>query len=211
MAFDFLGKSGNGYEVKDVVDAGTAGYQIYRALKGRKGSKQLKGSTDAAKRAAKLAEKAGDPTSARFKNLESLFNERHRRELVQAIDKVMRVASRAKARGGAGFAINPERRDESRYKALATAFMEAKDRSRIDARNTLLGQSQALQGAAKSYPVGYGEQRDQGNYDLESGANSAIGPFARGVRDVFQNRQPKEDITWNGPRVNTTRQPYSVG
>ncbi|MGI9506326.1 MAG: hypothetical protein ACR2RE_25065, partial [Geminicoccaceae bacterium] len=51
-------------------------------------------------------------------------------------------------RGDPAFLVNPERRDESRSRALLHAFQRAGEAARLEARNTLLGASRAAAGAA---------------------------------------------------------------
>ena len=139
---------------------------------GRSGAE--KDASKAADTAIEFAKAAADPTSARFKNLAALFEEIDRRRSVEAIQRSMRESQRARARGDVGFAVNPERRDESRYKALANAFMRAKEQSRLEARDTLMGASRAATGAAGAYPVATGYAGEQADFDRRMIGSSSL-------------------------------------
>lgn len=97
------------------------------------------------------AQAAGDPTSPYFKNLSGQFDEENRRNVVAAIRQIQRENSRAIARGDPAFGIAPERRDESRAKAVAQLFQLSKERARDETRNQLLGASGASARAAGSF------------------------------------------------------------
>lgn len=156
MAFEWL---------SDTADIVGGGAQIARAFQGRRESGASKEARRAAKKAAKYSAAAADPTSTPFRNLAGQYDTENRRSMVEAINRIMKENAREKARGGVGFGINPERRDESRYKALARSFMESRESARREARNTLLGASQGLTGSARAQPVVPGEYRQAANFD----------------------------------------------
>ncbi len=97
-----------------------------------------------------------DPNSPQFRNLAALFEERNRASAMENIQRIMTQDARSKARGGSGFVVNPERRDEFRASSLNTAFMEAGQRGRDEARA-------ALTGTASGYAAGipYDQYQDQ--------------------------------------------------
>lgn len=170
----------------DASNLATAGAQIYSAHKGQKESKASKRAQEAASASRGLAEAAADPTSSRFKNLEALFAEANRRASLEAIDRTMKLSNRARARGDIGFAVNPERRDESRYKALADTFILGKERARDEARRTLLGSAQGVGNVR--FPVGAGEAREGSNFDRKITAISSMAPFIEAMSNAFTQR-----------------------
>lgn len=97
------------------------------------------------------AQAAGDPTSPHFKNLSALFDEENRRNVVAAIRQIQRENARSIARGDPAVGINPERRDESRAKAIAQLFQLSKERSRDETRSQLINASGASARAAGSF------------------------------------------------------------
>ena len=150
---------------------------------GRSGAE--KDASRAADAALDFAYAAADPESARFKNLAALFEEIDRRRSVETIQRTMRESQRARARGDVGFAINPERRDESRYRALANAFMRAKEQSRLEARDTLMSAARAATGAAGAYPVATGYAGEQADYARRMRGFSALPSLGRSVQSAL--------------------------
>lgn len=171
MAFDWV----------KAADLATSGLELAQAFGGRGESRESKSARKSAKQARKLAAAAADPTSARFQNLSGLYDEENRRDLVSAIDRIMRVSARARARGDTQFGVNPERRDESRYRALAQAFMNSKEAARREARDTLLAASRGITGSAGAIPVGAGERRAGENFDLRTTGLTSVVPFAENL------------------------------
>lgn len=170
----------------DASNLATAGAQIYSAYQGQKESRASQEAGDAARSSRGLAEAASDPTSDRFKNLEALFTEANRRASQEAIDRTIRTSNRARARGDTGFAINPERRDESRYKATIEAMILGKERARDEARRTLLGSSAGVGAAGRGQPVGSSEARQGSNFDRKITALSSMAPFIEAMGRAFK-------------------------
>lgn len=174
--------------LSDTADIVGGGVQIARAFEGRKQSKASKDARRAARKAGKYAEYAADPTSVPFRNLAGQYDTENRRSLVEAVNRIMKENAREKARGGVGFGINPERRDESRYKALARSFMESRESARREARNTLLGASQGLTGSARAQPVPTGEYRQAANFDRTTTGVSGATSVAQIIAKMMQDR-----------------------
>lgn len=195
--------------LSDTADIAGGAAQIARAFKGRKESKASKDARKAAKQSGRLAGYAADPTSQPFRNLAGTYDRENRASLIQAVNRIMKENARDKARGGVGFGINPERRDESRYKALARSFMDSREASRREARDTLLAGSQGLAGAARAQPVPTSEGRQAANFDRTttgiSGAVSLADIIAKmfgqqgGGRQVSSTTFPTGGV----PTVNT--------
>ncbi len=174
-----------GFDWIQAADLASSGLELAQMFGGRAESGESKSARRSAKEARRLASAAADPTSERFQNLSGLYDEENRRDLISAIDRIMRVSARARARGDTGFAVNPERRDESRYRALATAFMESKEASRREARDTLLASSRGITQSAGALPIGTGEARAGENFDLTQGALTSVVPFAQKLSGLF--------------------------
>lgn len=155
------------------------------AFRGAGRSSAEKDASRAADAALEFARAAADPTSSRFKNLAALFEEIDRRRSVEAIQRSMRESRRAKARGDVGFAINPERRDEARYGALAEAFMRAKEQSRLEARDTLMSAARGATGAAGAYPVATGYAGEQADFDRRMIGFSSLPSLGAGVQQAL--------------------------
>lgn len=199
------------YEIKDIYDAVGGGIQLARAFTGRKKSKSAKRARKTAKRAAKLARAAADPTSPTFRNLAGQYDAENRRALIQGIDRIMRENARTKARGGIGFGINPERRDESRTQALARAFMKSREGARREARDTLLAASHGLTGSAGALPVAADEARSAQNFELLSSGVTGGAAFARKLQELFTGAQDRETSYSNypsQPKYGYQRGPY---
>lgn len=174
------------FEWTKAADLAASGAQLAQAFGGRGESGESKSARKSAKQARKLAAAAADPTSKRFQNLSGLYDEENRQDLIAAIDRVMRVSARARARGDTQFGINPERRDESRYRALAQAFLDSKQAARREARDTLLAASQGITGSAGALPVGTGESRAGENFDLRTTGLTSVVPFAQQLAGLFE-------------------------
>jgi hypothetical protein len=186
MAFDWI---------SDVADIAGSGAQIARAFGGRKESKASKESRRSAKQARAYAQAAADPTSAPFRNLAGQYDRENRQALIQAIDRIMRDNAREKARGGVGFGINPERRDESRYKALARQFMDSREASRREARDTLLAAGGGITQSAQALPVAAGEQRAEGNFDRTGTGVAASVDLAKILAELFQGQPSGRSVS----------------
>lgn len=204
MAFEWL---------SDTADIAGGGAQIYRAFAGRGESKASKQARKAAKRAGRYATAAADPTSVPFRNLAGQYDTENRRALVQAVNRIMKENARERARGGVGFGVNPERRDESRYKALARSFMESRENARREARNTLLGAAQGLTGSARAQPTLPSEYRQERNFDRTttgiSGAVSVADLLAQALARNFPSSSPVSTTSFPGGGTRTV--PTGVG
>lgn len=85
-----------------------------------------------------------NPDHPFFKNLSALMAEKLQEQAAKTIRETMIQDRRGRARGEAGFLVNPERRDESRMQALARAFMEARAKSQEMARSSLESAAQGF-------------------------------------------------------------------
>jgi hypothetical protein len=189
MPFGFADAAKMPFGFADAAELVSSGLNLYQAFSGPDKSSAEKGASRSAKAAETFAQWAADPTSPGFRNLAALFEEVDRRRAAEAMDRSMRQNARAKARGDPGFVINPERRDESRYSAMMDAFMQAKERSRMEARNTLLTASQAATGAAGAYPVQAGVNREALGQEMRAGSNEALASIGA-MADRFLRAQP---------------------
>ena len=176
--------------IAGAADIASSIFGISEGFGGVDESKSEEQARKASKEAEALAVASADPTSAKFKNLAALFESADRRRSIESVQRTMRESSRARARGDVGFGINPERRDEARYGALAQAFMLAKERSRGEAREALLNASRAITGAGAAAPVQAATQRETGNFNRQLSAVSSIAPTIQSFSELF--RQPEE-------------------
>ena len=103
-----------------------------------------------------LISAAGDPKSSRFVNQAAIHEEMRRKDLLSAINAMMRANRRARARGAIGIGVNPERRDEAVASAILRGFDRAGDQSRLDAQNTLMRQAQQVGASIPAYKT-YGD------------------------------------------------------
>ena len=103
----------------------------------------------ASQQAMRFSAAAADPNSPEFQNLAALYEGQRKRDLADSSSEIMKRNRFEKARGGVGFGINPERRDEARYGALTKGFAASGDMAREEARRSLLqsagGSAQAAQ------------------------------------------------------------------
>ena len=126
-------------------------------------SEELGFDQEAVEEALSLALAGADPKSPRFKRLARLLDARYRRDLIRGTELTRDVYSRARARGDVLGGVNPERRDEAIHRMLTSGFMEARERARMQARDTLLMASRAAAGAASPALAAQGQDlRSQG-------------------------------------------------
>jgi hypothetical protein len=104
----------------------------------------------------------------------------------------MSETERARARGDAGFVINPERRDEARYGGLMQSFATGKERAREEARNALLNSARAITGAGAAAPVQAAQARQMANFDNRTAALSSLPFGVEALGDLFQGFQGDE-------------------
>lgn len=151
---------------------------------------------DALARADRYAQAAGDSEDPFFKDLQADRTEQNRRASMDAVLRIMRMNARDRARGGAGFGINPERRDESRAAALAEAFQNAKLKSRLEARDTLLRLSENARLNAAGYTRSFPLFREFGDIQANQRASRAegIGDLAGGLFGLFRDRPTSRSI-----------------
>jgi len=181
MAFDFLDT------LSGVIDIGAGLYDAFRKHDSR--------SADAMYA---MLGASVDPNSPQFKNLAALFAERSKSDAIKNIQMMMNQNAREKARGGSGFIVNPERRDESRTAALNEAFMKARADAQMQAHA-------ALSGTASQYAAGvpYDVSQDK----LKSQQVGAIGNAASDLVNLFADRKVYPEtygdraIYWDRPRT----------
>lgn len=186
MALDFLDDIIDG-GLGDVVKIGASLYDLFRGH----------GSQSADQMSALLGASV-NPNDPKFKNLAALFEQRAKQDALTGIQKAINQNARSKARGGVGFGINPERRDEAKYGAIAEAFMKAAQQGQQQAYT-------ALSGAAGGYAplVGY----DTGRDDLLS---QQIGAGAEGIAELI-NLFKSNPVTLSGNLPSEiARNPYDV-
>lgn len=184
MAFNFL---------RDVPELFEAGGGLYKAAAGIRELGRtrnpydeipvLQAMVNAAEAARVYARDAANPESANFRNLAALTEAQDRGAAVENINRIMSENARARARGSVGFGINPERRDETRAKALTDAFRSARERARLVARDTLLAASQGAANAAGAYAPSAGILGQYGQFNTErrAGQQEAIGSAIEGL------------------------------
>ncbi len=190
LMFEFLQENASG--IGDII-GGLAG--IFGGERNRDPFDEiptLQSFIDAKERARQYSEAAADPDSTFFKNQASLYDELNRKDLVGAINKIMLQNRRSKARGGSGFGVNPERRDESRYRALITGFQDAKIKSRLQARDTLF----KLAGQANTQAQGFldasgtFERFGDANYGMRQNQLQALGDLPGQIGKLFKRGPP---------------------
>ena len=141
MAFGFLSDVGN-------IVQGAAG--IASLFGDRDEPEANQQASRAINEAIKLAKASANPNSRAFKNLVALEEESNRLSAIKAIQDFLKQNQRNIARGGISGVVNPERRDESVMKALARSFVDARERARIQARNTLSNAASSLTGSGQA-------------------------------------------------------------
>lgn len=129
----------------------------------------LIGMLRANKMAELFAKWAAMPNSQAFKNLEGLEREKIQAGFISSLRDIMRMNAVERARGGAGFGINPERRDEARYRAQLEANEAAKSNARTTARQYLLTAAQGQAAAAQGYGPAAGILGDASMFNFKTG------------------------------------------
>lgn len=142
-----------------------------------------------------------DPNSPQFKNLAALFEEQNRANAIKNMQMLMQQHARGKARGDAGYFVNPERRDEARSGALAQAFMNAGIQGRDEARRSLTG-------AAGGYAAGvpYDQYQDQLKSQYIGAAGESLGDLFKSLRGSqlygsYPEQYGDRTIYWDRPRT----------
>jgi hypothetical protein len=181
-AVDWLGGSG-GDALGSAIKIGTGLYDVFRNH-----------DSAAAAQMSRLLGASINPNDPKFKNLVALFEESNRANAIKNIQNIMNQDARSRARGGGGFIVNPERRDEFRSNALNQAFMDAGEKARLEAAG-------ALSGAATGYGglIPYQQQQDA----LRSQQIGALGGMAAdaipGIADLFKGYAPQSYAPTYGP------------
>lgn len=107
-----------------------------------------------------------DHNSADFKSLQAMNEERIKKDAVQAIGEVVKQHRMDRMRGYPGYFANPERRDETQSKTLASIFSRAGDTASKQAQDSLLqaaGTSTAPPASAgQIYALGQAQQQARG-------------------------------------------------
>lgn len=110
-----------------------------------------------------------DPSSAYFRNIAESEEQNQRGDLINSIQSIIRANL---ARGGRGAFVNPERRDETVWRALTQGFRDAGMRAREIARTRLL----EMAGASRSGAAAYGPMMQYGALNqMINRANQAAG------------------------------------
>ena len=200
MAFNFLSAAA------DIV---TAGAGLVGAFRGRREPAVSREQADIARQAAEFARLSVSPNDPKFRNLLALFDERNRRANIQGIENIFKQHRRSLARGGPGFFVNPERRDEAVAQALSRNFQLGAERARGETREAFLGASEAGTGAARGLSVpSFLAARYEGlnTKNLATGIEAG-GDLMRGLESLFRQgprgwspqRQPEEfwGEVWN--------------
>ena len=158
--FDFLS------EALPTVGAGIKlGFGIRELFRDVEEPPALAAQIAAAEQARSFAAAAADPSSPQFQALAGLNEQQRREELVGGIRRILQFNQRALARGGRGFFVSPERRDEAVSAALTRNFERARVEANINARNYLLNAAQAAGAVAGQF--GQIAQTEQGLIDRE--------------------------------------------
>jgi len=147
---------------------------------------------------------AAQPNSRAFKNLEGIERERIQSGFIQSVQDIMRSDRAARARGDAGFGVNPERRDEAKYRAVLEANEASKSQARQMARDYLLAGATGQAAAAQGYG-GAATMIDQGNLAIardESARRDALamqmGSLPETLQQLFSLFQGRTQPTRGG-------------
>lgn len=157
---------------------------------------------------------AMNPSSQNFRNVEEAESLRGRLNLIEAIRAIARQNNIAAAKGIAPVSVNPERRDETVYRALTRGFLDNQIQARDRARAFLLNAARANRQTAGAYaPVmAFSDRTNRFNRASQMGGQNAlftgIGEFTKVLPDLFKRsdnnltstRSPSfRDITSLGP------------
>lgn len=96
-----------------------------------------------------------DPSSVYFRNLADTEEQKQRGDLINSVYSIIRANL---AHGGHGAFVNPERRDETVWRALTQGFRDAGMRARELARSRLL----EMAGASRTGAAAYGPMMQYG-------------------------------------------------
>lgn len=123
---------------------------------------------------------SADPSSPYFRNIAEGEEQRMRGDLVSSIQEIIRANL---ARQGRGAFVQPERRDETVWRALIQGFRDAGMRSRELARTRLLQMSGASSAMADNFrgPMAIGAEINRMNRNARlagtAGSFDALGAF----------------------------------
>ena len=153
----------------------------------------MQSALNAAEAARVYADASVNPESPHFKNLAALEESSIRRDLITAINEIMKSNARAKASGRVGFGVNPERRDEARSGAIARAFAQAGEQSRRIASDKLAGASSRSAGAAGAFAPSFGPfagYADMGR-TYEASRTQQMGDLGQWIADILSGGPSK--------------------
>lgn len=139
-----------------------------------------------------FAKWTANPNSKAFKNLEAVEREKIQQDLIGTIRDRMRMERVSQARGDPSSLVNPERRDESRFRALLGEYERSKIQARDMARQYLLtaSQGQAAASGAFAGPAGTIGEANVMNYrtglDQQAAQIDALGSLPRALEDFIK-------------------------
>lgn len=149
-----------------------------------------------ATQSANMARAATDPNDPMYRNLVRMEEETSRRDISESVNEMLRQRKRMSRGygGGTGGYFSSDSGDQNISKAIARAGLDAGDRARGTARNTLLQGSQALMGGApalQSAAQMSGRRSDQRGQFI-SNIGAAIGQGAGYYTDEQKSHREDE-------------------
>jgi hypothetical protein len=170
---------------------GKTGAGVYSAFQKQPLPPGFAEASQAASNANTYAQASLDPSSPYFRNIAEGEEQRLRGDLVTSIQEIIRANL---ARQGKGAFVNPERRDETVWRALTQGFRDAGMRARELARSRLMELSGASRGQAAAYApmMQYGflnQAINRGNQ--AAGIGGAFDAISR-TGDLFKKPGTKE-------------------
>ena len=178
MAFEFLKGVG------DLIQAGAGVYSLFDRPDPYRDIPTLQPMLAEIERAKTYEAAALNPESAMARNLSAIFAEADRKAAVKESMGELLRRRRELARGGVAGGINPERRDESRFRALLEMFDMVRDRAREKAVGSLQTAAQGARANVSAYApflnmfsqyAGAGRAGQLGGIEAAGGALGALG------------------------------------
>jgi len=148
MAFEFI-KALPAFG--DAITAGAGIYSLFDRPDPYRDIPTLQPMLAEIERAKTYEQAALNPESAMARNLSAIFAEADRKAAVKESMGELLRRRRELARGGVAGGINPERRDESRYRALLEMFDMIRDRARTKAIGSLQTAAQGARANVSAY------------------------------------------------------------
>ena len=191
--------------VRLIGGLGSVGTGVASAFRGTPMPYGVSEAANATNAANTYANASLDPSSPYFQPLAETENLRQRRDLISAVNEIIRQNA-SRVAGGQG-TINPERRDETIWGVLARGFQEAGIRARETARQQLLNMAGTQRGIAQNYGAlaQYGMQNQLLNRASQAAGTQGGFAATNAIADLFKPKGTGNS-PWGAPSTPAPQQ-----